>query len=86
MHACDKIMPKFRGVNNLGKERKNLPSDTDELLNEADRGMEVETDRIHQTLRIDGETHPSREKVAKEVCRLHARKSKRKHTSRKQSP
>ncbi len=60
----------------MGKE-KERDERINNILDRADVADGVIVDRITETLAIDGETHPSRKKVAREVRKLHGRKSKR---------
>lgn len=51
--------------------------DLNDFLDEIDREEEVWQDRIFESLQIDGETHPTRDQVGKELTKLHGRRKPR---------
>ena len=59
------------------KERDGEEEELNILLDKAERGEDVWADRIHQTLQIDGETHPDRDQVRQELKTIHGRRKPR---------
>lgn len=71
-----------KGRNYLDKERgRKGRNNISDHLDRADEANGVIVTRIHETLQIDGETHPPRRNIGREVKRLHDRgKSRRSRT------
>lgn len=76
-----------KGRNYLDKERgREGRNNISDHLDRADEDNGVIAVRIHETLQIDGETHPPRGEVEREVKRLHGRGKSRRNRTRSPKP